>query len=535
MKGGLRQSMAWLHTWSGLLLGWLLVAIFITGTSAYFRDEISFWMAPELHQSVASEATPELAWATLGTTAPDARAWDIILSQERSPVAELRWQPDTPEAAEGGGRRHGEQVEMDAGSGEILTPRASRGGDFLYRFHFELYGVPRIWARWLVCVATMMMLVAIVSGVITHKKIFKDFFTFRPGKGQRSWLDAHNATAVLALPFHFMITYSGLLIFMVMLMPWGMNAAYEEGWRGFFNDVFPRQEAVATGGSPAAMVGAIQPLVNRAEATFGQPAQRISVSWPNRDNARIEISTGKEAAITDRRRGGNPTLVFDGRGDLLETKPGLYDDGASARIYNLMVNLHLARFADPATRWLFFLFGVVGSAMAVTGMLLWVSKRSQQLRGRQPGFNLRLVNGLNMAAITGLMTAMAGYFIANRLLPADLAGRESWEIRVFFLTWLATLLHALVRPHRRGWIEQLAALALLWLAVPLVNLATTHSHLFSAIAWRHGALASFDLVCLAIAAGAGYALWRLAGHRPVRKPARAGRAARALPEGETAS
>ena len=130
---------------------------------------------------------------------------------------------------------------------------------------------------------------------------------------------------------------------------------------------------------------------------------------------------------------------------------------------------------------------------------------------------------------------MAGYFIANRLLPADLAGRESWEIRVFFLTWLATLLHALVRPHRRGWIEQLAALALLWLAVPLVNLATTDSHLFSAIAWRHGALASFDLVCLLIAAGAGYALWRLAVHRPARKPARAARAARALPEGETAS
>ncbi len=53
---------------------------------------------------------------------------------------------------------------MDASTGELLEPRASRGGGFLYRFHFELYGVPRIWARWLVCVATMFMLVAIVSG-----------------------------------------------------------------------------------------------------------------------------------------------------------------------------------------------------------------------------------------------------------------------------------------------------------------------------------------------------------------------------------
>ena len=48
----------------------------------------------------------------------------------------------------------------------------------------------------------MFMLIAIVSGVITHKKIFIDFFTFRWGKGQRSWLDAHNASGVLLLPFY---------------------------------------------------------------------------------------------------------------------------------------------------------------------------------------------------------------------------------------------------------------------------------------------------------------------------------------------
>ena len=34
MKEGLRQSMAWLHTWTGLLLGWLLFAMFATGTAA---------------------------------------------------------------------------------------------------------------------------------------------------------------------------------------------------------------------------------------------------------------------------------------------------------------------------------------------------------------------------------------------------------------------------------------------------------------------------------------------------------------------
>ena len=28
MKNGFRQSMAWLHTWSGLLVGWVLFLVF---------------------------------------------------------------------------------------------------------------------------------------------------------------------------------------------------------------------------------------------------------------------------------------------------------------------------------------------------------------------------------------------------------------------------------------------------------------------------------------------------------------------------
>ena len=154
--------------------------------------------------------------------------------------------------------------------------------------------------------------------------------------------------------------------------------------------------------------------------------RRISVDWPNRDNAVIRVSTTKDPHITDQRRGGNPTLVFNGgTGELLETRPGDEAVPGAFRVYNLLVNLHLARFADPTVRWLFFLFGVGGTAMVATGMLLWVSKRTQQLRGKAPGAPLRLVNGLNIASLTGLLGALAAYFAANRLLPVELAARRA--------------------------------------------------------------------------------------------------------------
>ncbi|WP_287815855.1 PepSY-associated TM helix domain-containing protein, partial [Pseudomonas sp.] len=48
MKEGFRQAMAWLHTWAGLVFGWLLFAIFLTGTLSYFKDEVNHWTHPEI-------------------------------------------------------------------------------------------------------------------------------------------------------------------------------------------------------------------------------------------------------------------------------------------------------------------------------------------------------------------------------------------------------------------------------------------------------------------------------------------------------
>lgn len=48
MKEGFRQAMAWLHTWTGLIFGWLLFAIFLTGTLSYFKEEITHWSQPEV-------------------------------------------------------------------------------------------------------------------------------------------------------------------------------------------------------------------------------------------------------------------------------------------------------------------------------------------------------------------------------------------------------------------------------------------------------------------------------------------------------
>jgi len=510
---GLRQSMSWLHTWTGIVLGALLYVIFFTGTLSYFQDEISLWMKPELHASVApasTELSAQVALASMARIAPDASTWTLSLPTERRTTVGASWRPPGQENA---GRAGLKRAELDAATGEQITPRETRGGGFLYRFHFELHSMPRAVARWIVGIATMFMFVAIISGVITHKKIFADLFTFRPRKGQRSWLDAHNATAVLALPFHIVITFSGLLLFMATLMPWAIESAYQ-GDRQAYNAERrgggvqaeqraprgPRGGRDGASAQPVDLAAAIGPMLAQARQEWpGRSVGTITVNRPGKPNATVELREhGSESMVS---RGASKRLRFDAASGKLQDSPPAPQPSTASAIFNVMVVAHLGDFAGPAVRWLLFLSGVMGTAMVGTGMVLWVVKRQPERRklGHTP-WGHHLVEKTNIAVIAGLALATAGYFWSNRLLPVEMAGRTGWEINAFFIVWLASLLHAIVRPARAAWIEQCIAASLLFALLPLLNPLTGGHGLFTSLQHGQLSIAAFDQAMLAIAA-----------------------------------
>ena len=168
MKGSLTQSMSWLHTWCGLLLGWMLFAIFLTGTLAVFDKEINWWMQPELvdrAQSPAAAANVAQRW--LMDNHADQSNWNISLPTERTPALSV---------SVGERRRGAVSTQLDPVSGATIEPRETIGGNFFFHFHYTLH-LPRTLGVWVVGFAAMAMLVALISGIIIHKKIFKDFFT----------------------------------------------------------------------------------------------------------------------------------------------------------------------------------------------------------------------------------------------------------------------------------------------------------------------------------------------------------------------
>lgn len=235
MKESFRQSMAWLHTWTGLVVGWVLFFIFVTGTASFANQEITRWMQPErpLKVADAADATSQFALAYRylqeNVASQQAESWTITFASDsrNSTALSAGW---SEKPATGERRGKSQIVYLDSDSGVPLVPqedaRATAGGRALLHMHFALQYIPTNTAFIIVGICTMFMFVAIITGIVAHKKFFKDFFTFRHSKGLRSWLDAHNLVSVAALPFFVMITYSGLIFFIYTYMPLGVPLTY---------------------------------------------------------------------------------------------------------------------------------------------------------------------------------------------------------------------------------------------------------------------------------------------------------------------
>ncbi|UBM26846.1 PepSY domain-containing protein [Pseudomonas sp. p1(2021b)] len=461
MKNSFTQSMAWLHTWAGLIFGWLLFAIFVTGTLAVFDKELSHWMQPEIPASEVAQAdAAHRAIAYLQAHEPTAGNWGISLPTERSPGLRVST----------GDRRHGVGVQLDPQTGEPIQVRDSVGGNFFFRFHFTL-DLPRNWGIFVVGALALVMLAALVTGIVIHKKLFKEFFTFRPAKGQRSWLDFHNASAVLLLPFHLMITYTGLVIFMLIYIPAGVDALFDGDTRAYFQaqgNVRPETPRPLAR-QPGVLVD-VAPLLADAQARLG-PIGGLNIRNPNTAAARIEIrpELGNRIALTK-----GHAMVFDGvTGELLGDVPELRPAPLTQRV---MAGLHFAQFGGYPMRWLYFVCGLVSCAMIASGLVLFCVKRGRKYAnttaGAWPHRWYRLAEVCNVGFVSGLLLACAGLLWASRLLPMELAHREAWEVRVFFGSWLLALLHAGVRPARRAWVEQLGLASLLCVGLGVLGAAS---------------------------------------------------------------
>jgi uncharacterized iron-regulated membrane protein len=347
-----------------------------------------------------------------------------------------------------------------------------------------------------------------------HRRIFKDMFIFRPqANTQRAWLDAHNLFGVLGLPFHLLMAYSGLVIFVASYMPAGAQVAYQGDIERFFSEVagsYHREELHL----PAAKPVSLDALIADARLRWGDGESGwINVEHPADASAVVAVRR------YDRSRIAAPldTLSYDAAtGELLHRQQA----ATGYRVYNWLTGLHMAQFGDSLVRRLYLLLGLCGCAMLVGGLRVWLAKR--EARG---GVAVGCVRLLNTTVFAGLPLASLALLWANRLLPQNLEWRVSGEAWVFVLSWLLVAALALLwrgQPRRMARLLWAVA-AVLALGLPLLNgLSTVNGHLLASLGRDDWALAGIDLALLFAGLVFVGLAWRLRPVGAAERPARVG-------------
>jgi len=389
------------------------------------------------------------------------------------------------------------------------------GSGFFYPMHYSLTVDWKNLGFWIVGLAAMAMLAALVSGVVMHRRLFRELFTFRPDRARlRSVLDLHNLTGVVALPFHFFFAFTGLLIFAsTYYFPVGHTQLHD------LHELHEKHEAAALG-LPHGRSGVPAGLAN-VDAMVAEAQRRWEARGMAGDVGFLVLQhVGDANGYVSVYRAGTDRIALVGQGIHFKADTGelLREDPPAtpaARVAEFLTGLHLQHFRHWLLRWLYVLGGLSGAACIATGFLFFVEKRKRQhaARGSQ---GARIVDALAVAAVTGMVLATLGILVANRVLPEDLPGRGDWERWAFWGTWLASLVHAAWRsaPVARGlpnpaWREQAWAIALLAVAAPVLNWITTGDHLLRTLGQGYWPVAGVDLSLLVAAMIAGSVAVRL--------------------------
>lgn len=454
MFKSIRQSMAWLHGWLGLVLGWFIFIIFLTGTTAYYKDQLNLWTEPQIASTQYNQYTAiQTAYDYLQQNVNNADEWYINLAIQNKPINHVYWlSPDN----------FGSAV-LDPNQGdEILLDNEIGLGQFFYQFHFQLHSMDILTARTITSFIAFIALIILISGVITHKKIFSDFFTLRTYKGQRSWLDVHNISAVIILPFLFTVTFTGLMLLFNVFLPQGLQQLYGDNTLNYYKEIREKAISVQTKNNDTTSIN-LPAILAQVQQQWGeQEIKRVVIKNINQPNTSIYFEQVQDDSLTLRPN----HLLFNKAGNLLESnrKTNLISL-ASTSIYGL----HLAYFAQPIVRFALFLSGLLATIMVASGLLMWSIKRQIRHQGEESTAQY-LVDRINISILVGLPIAMVSAFYAVRLhslIDPDIVNISF--ISSFFSFWIMSASLALLLPQSKLWIVQLLILTALCLILPIFD------------------------------------------------------------------
>lgn len=499
------QRLLVVHGWSGVLLGIFLYVVLFTGAVVVFVEEISDWSTGGQHDSAG--LTPPLndTLRMLSRKVPIRYLDEVSIFRNREGYLQAFFHTHGRNE-QGELRDIGIRFEYDTESDSIVsqhhgffdqfpTSRSDALREFLVELHVNLHA-PHPWGLYMTGLLGLVLLGGAVSGFLLHRHMFRDMFLMpRWSNLVLNARDRHNLAGTWGIPFALVLAITGA--FFSFALSIGLPVLAMTAFGGDQEKII---EAIV--GVPEEEDSTVMSLTNldnvidESSRRAGSDVRFMVVTNWDRADARIELfHETPEGALSAN------NLMFAGiDGHFIGEKPriGLLPSAGSVAV-NLVGTLHFGTFAGLASKLIWFLLGLSGCYVVITGTQLW-------LRRRQEERTWQLINTLLPVAVYSVPFAMcgsiAGYFLAL------LFGIESHWVTEGFLLCFALMFLLPFWVRQADSLRDFCRLFLgsILVAMPLLRLAETQ------LLWpqllRSG---DFPVIALDIAfIGAGsYYLWQV--------------------------
>lgn len=363
------QAMLAGHSALGLAFAALIFIVCLSGTVAVFLNELYRWEQPDA-PIVSGRLAPEAVAAALKAgqvqALADNSAHDMFLLGPYSGSARFSINyHDHETGAEG----HWLADE----SGRLVTRVKAPWAEFIGDLHMSLH-LPRRWGLFLVGLTGVALLSSLISGLLSHPRIFKDAFALRWGGSRRlQEADLHNRLGVWGLPFHIAVPLTGALLGLSTLIVGVLAlAAYngnsEKAFATILGPLAGKDETAAPLPDIAAMIRHVQ--ASRPDAVF--VSARLQHVGEAGQVVHLGMSTPGHLTFSN-------SYYFDGAGKPLGDG-GLETGSVGQQILGALQPLHFGWFGGMPVK---LAYGVLGLALTIvthSGVVIWLARRRDKGR-----------------------------------------------------------------------------------------------------------------------------------------------------------
>lgn len=464
-----------LHSWTGIVTACLVFVVVFSGIPALFDQELKAWEDSSNRIALSDdpvELLPLIENFIQDVTGNNETVQSIVtlLPTQAHPVYQVELRLEDAES----GTRHEALRKWDPNTGRIIPLRGEGFSSWLTGFHrnFMIEGTV---GRALVGLVGIFLLISTVTGILTHRKMFVEMFTWRLDRSVRlKWQDTHKIIGFWGVPYVLMIAFTGAFLGLLVVM---LPATAILVFKGDRDAIL---EAVT--GPPVERVGVtavmqpILPLVERVEDVVQERPERLIIQRWGDQSAHYSFLYKIEGKLL---RFGQ-YVINGGTGEFVEHRL-TEGPGAAWRVVSAITPLHYATYGGI---WLKGLYSVLAAGLCIvigTGSMMWLERRKHGYEGQRSAMFYRYLGHLTTGLMTGIIVASTALFHVDAFLLVNHETRLFWIGVCYFSLWVLVIGFTFSRGNDyKACRETLILSGFLLLAAPVTNAIAKGGALFLA-------------------------------------------------------